>query len=91
MTPQFSSAELNHLLQLELAEGLYQSPEAALIAGLKVLRESRAFRRQIADRIKSLDEGRVIELLGDEQLGDFLDAIDREVDAELLNGSQSNV
>ena len=41
MTPQFASAELNHLLQLELAEGTYRSSEEALLAGLKALRDSR--------------------------------------------------
>jgi hypothetical protein len=71
MIPQFSSTELNHLLNLELAEGVYRQPEDALLAGLKLLRESRE--------------------LGDEQVGDFLDEIDREVDAELASGSEPNV
>jgi hypothetical protein len=35
MTLQFASAELNTLLQLELAEGSYRSSEEALLAGLK--------------------------------------------------------
>jgi hypothetical protein len=83
MLPQFSSVELNQLLQLELAEGRYPSPEDALVAGLKVLRESRDLKLQFADRLASLHDGRAIELDGDEALGEFLDAIDAEVDAEL--------
>jgi hypothetical protein len=42
------------------------------------------FQVQIAERIASLDNGRAIELLGDQQLGEFLDALDREVDLELI-------
>ena len=45
MTPEFASAELNHLLQLELAEGTYRSVRSVL-AGLKALRKSREFRSQ---------------------------------------------
>jgi hypothetical protein len=82
MTPQFASAELNRLLQLEMAEGVYQSSEEVLLAGLKVLRESRDFRTQMADRLTSLGDGRAIVLESDEALGEFLDAIDSEVDAE---------
>lgn len=84
MQPQFSSAELNHLLELELAAGAYQSPEDALLAGLRVLRESREFQGQMSDRLNSLRDGRAIVLDGDEALGEFLNAIDAEVDAELL-------
>ena len=83
MTPQFSSAELNHLLQLELAEGIYRSSEDALLAGLKALRDSRDFHSQMADRISSLQDGRAIVLEGDKALGEFLDSIDAEVDADL--------
>jgi hypothetical protein len=91
MIPQFSSAELNQLLNLELSEGMYQRPEDALIAGLKLLRESREFQAQLAERIASLHDGRAIELAEDQQLGEFLDEIDREVDAELASGSHPNV
>jgi hypothetical protein len=91
MVPQFSSAELNQLLNLELAEGVYRQPEDALIAGLKLLRESREFQTQFADRVASLQDGRAIELIGDHQLGEFLDEIDREVDAELASGSHPTV
>ena len=83
MLPQFASAELNHLLELELAAGSYRSPEDALLAGLRVLRESREFQGQMSDRLASLRDGRAIELEGDEALGEFLDAIDAEVDTEL--------
>jgi len=83
MLPQFASTELNQLLQLELAEGRYQSPEEALLAGLKVLRQNREFQNQMADRLASLQDGRAIVLDGDEQLGEFLDAIDAEVNATL--------
>ena len=83
MVPQFTSAELNHLLELELSEGQYQSPEEALLAGLRVLRESRDFQVQMSDRLASLRDGRAIVLDGDEALGEFLDAIDIEVDAEM--------
>ena len=72
MTPQFASAELNQLLQLELAEGTYLSSEEALLAGLKVLRESRDFRHQMVDRVASLQDGRTIVLDGDAALGAFL-------------------
>jgi hypothetical protein len=82
MTPQFASAELNRLLQLELAEGIYQSSEEVLLAGLRVLRESRDFQTQLADRLTSLCDGRAIVLESDEALGEFIDAIDSEVDAE---------
>jgi hypothetical protein len=37
MMPQFASAELNRLLQLELAEGGYPSAEDALLAGLRIV------------------------------------------------------
>jgi hypothetical protein len=83
MTPQFASAELNRLLQLELAEGSYQSSEEALLAGLKALRESRDFRSQMTNRLASLADGRAIVIDGDDSLGEFLDSIDAEVDAEL--------
>jgi hypothetical protein len=82
MTPQFASAELNLLLQLELAEGSYQSPEDALLAGLRILRENRDFQAQLADRLASLRDGRAIVVEGDAALGEFLDAIDAEVDNE---------
>jgi hypothetical protein len=82
MQPQFASAELNQLLQLELAHGSYRSPEDALLAGLKVLREGREFRAQLDDRSASLADGRAIELANDDAIGEFLDAIDAEVDAE---------
>jgi hypothetical protein len=81
MTPQFSSTELNQLLQLELAEGNYNSPEEALLAGLRILRENRGFRSQMEERLASFQDGRAIVLEGDEALGEFLDAIDIEVDA----------
>ena len=81
MTPQFTSAELNRLLQLELAEGGYPSAEEALLAGLRVLRETRGFQTQLADRLASLHDGRAIDLAGDEALGEFLDAIDDEMRA----------
>jgi hypothetical protein len=90
MTPQFVSTELNHLLQLELAEGTYGSSEEALLAGLKALRESRDTRRQIADRLAAFQDGRAIVLDGDEALGEFLDTIDVEVDAELQAQSRPN-
>lgn len=82
MTPQFASTELNQLLQLELAEGRYQSPEDALLAGLKLLRESRGLRSELADRLASFRDGRTIVLEGDDALGAFLDEIDAEVDRE---------
>lgn len=87
MTPQFASVELNRLLELELAEGRYRSPEDALLAGLRVLRESRDFRTQMADRLASLRDGRAIVLEGDEALGEFLDTIDAEVDTEMRAAS----
>ena len=90
MTPQFASAELNHLLQLELAEGTYRSSEEALLAGLKVLRDSRDFHGQRTDRVSSLQDGRAVVLEGDEALGEFLDAIDAEVDAELHSQPRRN-
>jgi hypothetical protein len=83
MVPQFTSAELNRLLQLELAEGAYGSAEDAILAGLRILREGREFRVQLNDRLASLGDGRAIELDSDESLGEFLDAIDAEVDAEI--------
>ena len=79
MIPQFESAELNQLLRLELTEGSYASPEDALTAGLRVLRERREFESQLADRLASFQDGRAFDLNGDEALGDFLDAIDAEV------------
>lgn len=83
MVPQFTSTELNQLLQLELAEGAYGNAEDALLAGLRVLREGREFRVQLNDRLASLRDGRAIELDSDESLGGFLDAIDADVDAEI--------
>ena len=83
MIPQFDSAELNRLLQLEMADGTFQSPEEALLAGLKGLRESREFQAQLSDRLASLHDGRAIVLEGDDALGAFLDAIDKEVDSEM--------
>jgi hypothetical protein len=82
MTPQFASTELNRLLQLELAEGSYQSPEDALLAGMKLLRESRGLRSNLAERLASFRDGRAIVLEGDDALGAFLDEIDAEVDRE---------
>ncbi len=90
MTPEFASAELNHLLQLELAEGTYRSSEEALLAGLKALRESRDFRSQMADRLASLQDGRTVTLDSDEAIGEFLDSIDADVDAELQARSRPN-
>jgi hypothetical protein len=90
VSPQFISAELNQLLQLELSEGQYVSPEDALVAGLRVLRENRESRAQFADRLASLRDGRAIELDGDNALGEFLDAIDSEVDAELRKPQHPN-
>jgi hypothetical protein len=90
MTPQFVSPELNHLLQLELAEGKYRTSEEALLAGLKALRQSRDVRSQLADRLASFADGRAIVLDGDDALGKFLDSIDTEVDAELHARSQPN-
>ena len=83
MMHQFASVELNRLLQLELSEGGYQSPEDALLAGLKTLRENREFRNQRADRVASFRDGRSIVLEDDEHLAEFLDTIDAEVDSEL--------
>jgi len=83
MTPKFASAELNKLLQLEMADGFYHSPEEALLAGLKVLRESREFQSQLTDRLASLHDGRAIVIDGDDALGQFLDEIDDEVDSEM--------
>jgi hypothetical protein len=83
MVPHFASAELNQLLQLELAEGAYGSAEDAILAGLRILREGREFRVQMNDRLASLRDGRAVELDSDESLGEFLDAIDAEVDAEI--------
>jgi hypothetical protein len=83
MTPQFASTELNRLLQLELAEGGYLSAEDALLAGLRILRESRDFQIQLADRLSAHRDGRGSVMEGDEALGEFLDAIDAEVDAEM--------
>lgn len=80
MTRQFVSRELNHLLQLELAEGTYRTSEEALLAGLKALRESRDVRRQLAERLASFADGQAITLDGDEAFGDFLDSIDADVD-----------
>jgi hypothetical protein len=82
MMPQFNSAELNHLLQIELTEGAYKSPEDALLAGLRVLRQNRDIRRNMAERLVSLSDGQAIILDDDEALGQFLDKIDAEVDAE---------
>src|SRR5712671_7593069 len=90
MTLQFASAELNQLLQLELAEGSYRSSEEALLAGLKALRDSRDFRSQMADRLASLQDGRGIVVEGDEALGEFLDAIDAKVDAGLQTQPRQN-
>ncbi len=90
MTPQFVSTELNHLLQLELAEGSYRSSEEVLLAGLKALRESRDAGRRLADRLASFQNGRAIVLNGDEALGEFLDGIDAEVDAEMQARSRRN-
>jgi hypothetical protein len=90
MTPQFVSAELNRLLQLEMAEGSHQSSEDAFPAGLTALRESRDFRAQIADRVASLSDGRAFVIDGDEALGEFLDSIDREVDSDAAAQSRRN-
>lgn len=90
MTPQFNSAKLNQLLSLELSEGEYRSPEEALLAGLQILRENREQRSQLADRLASLGDGRVIVLEGDHALGEFFDAIDAEVDIELQSQSPSD-
>lgn len=87
MTPQFASAELNQLLQLELAEGRYQSAEEALLAGLTRLRECRDFQIELSERLASLHDGRAVELHGDTELGQFLDAIDADVDAEICRSS----
>ena len=83
MLPNFTSAELNQLLQLELAEGLYHSPEDALLEGLKTLRERRAFQSQMTQRLASFDQGLATIANGDEALAQFLDEIDAEVDSEL--------
>jgi hypothetical protein len=83
LVPQFSSDELNSLLQRELAQGEYQSPEEVLLAGLKLLRERREFQARLAERIGSVDNGQSIDLDGDNALAEFFDAIDAEVDAEL--------
>lgn len=83
MTPQFISPILNSLLQRELDEGGYATVEDALVAGLQVLRECRQRNAEFADRLASLQDGRAIELNGDEELGALLDSIDAEVDAEL--------
>jgi hypothetical protein len=88
VTPQFDSAELNYLLRLEMAEGAYASPEDALMAGLRVLRERREFESQLSDRLASFADGRSIELVGDDALGEFLDAIDEEVDSELRSATE---
>jgi hypothetical protein len=90
MMPQFVSPELNYLLQLELSEGTYSTTEEALLAGLKALRESRDARSRLADRLASFADGRAIVLDGDEALGEFLDSIDAEVDAELQAQSRPN-
>ena len=90
MAPQFVSPELNSLLQLELTEGAYGSPEDALLAGLKALRESRDVERQFADRLASFNDGRAFVLDGDQALGEFFDTIDAEVDAEMKSQPRRN-
>jgi hypothetical protein len=87
MMPQFDSSELNRLLALELSEGEYHSPEDALLAGPKILRESRGFQTQLADHLASVSHGRAFVLEGDAASGAFLDAIDDEVDAEIRDQS----
>lgn len=87
MTPEFSSTELNNLLQLEMSDGIYASPEDALTAGLRVLRERGEFELSMADRLNSFRDRRAAVLEGDAALGEFLDAIDDEVDAELRSAS----
>lgn len=70
-------------MKLEMAEGAYQSPEDALLAGLRVMRENRSSRAELARRIESLSDGSAIILDGGEAFGEFLDSIDAEIDAEL--------
>lgn len=83
MTPQFSSPDLNNLLQQELSTGGYESVEDALIAGLRILRENRERQAEFESRLSSLRDGNVITVESDQQLGAFLDEIDAEVDREL--------
>jgi hypothetical protein len=84
------STAVEAIPQVELAEGSYRSSEEALLAGLKALRESRDARRQLTERLASFQSGRAIVLDGDEALGEFLDTIDAEVDAELQAQSRPN-
>jgi hypothetical protein len=60
------------------------------LAGLKALRESRDAGRQLANRLASFKDGRAIVIDGDEALGEFLDGIDGEVDAEMQAQSRRN-
>lgn len=83
MTPQFTSSELNSLLELEFAEGRYNSAEEAIFAGQRVLREHRETFAQVSARLRSLEDGRAIVLEGDQAMAEYLAAIDTEVDAEI--------
>jgi hypothetical protein len=49
------------------------------------------FQTQLAARMASLNDGSAIVLMGEQELGEFLDAIDQEVDRELANGTQPNL
>lgn len=79
--------EFNQFVQDEIASGRFDSEEAMVREGLRLLRRRQEalqeFRENLNERFKSLDRGEGIEIEGDEALGAFFDEIENEVRQEL--------
>lgn len=86
MIQHFGSSELNELVQEQFATGTFATEEDVLLAALRSYRDlatrRRAIRSELDRRSESVRQGEGTVLDGDAALGEFLDAIDREVDSE---------
>ncbi len=75
-------AELQQLIQNELAKGIYASEEEVLLHAMRALREReealQQWRAEIRSRIESLDHGEGVELEDERALREFAEGIKAE-------------
>ena len=80
-------SDLQQFVAQELAAGHYASEEELVASAVRRLRDDeervRQFKAELQGRIDALDRGEGIELNSDEEMEQFLDQIDAEVDAEI--------
>jgi putative addiction module CopG family antidote len=80
--------DLRQFVDEQLAAGRYDSETDLLTEAVRRLRDQREHFRQlksqITEEISRIERGEGVVLNSTEELGEFLDAIDAEVDAEIV-------